>query len=85
MGSCGLETSLLSVFVTPVVPSKSSSMAYCSISTLTPFSASSCCNPRYAEFNNGISSVSVNTAPEVSFTSARQRQCVFRLRIRRCA
>jgi hypothetical protein len=52
--------------VTPVVPTTSSSTSCCSVSTLTPFSASS----RYADFSSRISSVSVNTAPEVSFTSA---------------
>src|SRR5271168_5336400 len=71
VGSCGLETSLISVLVAPVELFRSSSISCCSINTLTPFSASSRCNPRYAEFKSGISSVSVNTAPDVSFTSAR--------------
>ena len=72
-GSCGLETSLISRFVAPVSELTSSSMSCCSTSTLTPFSASSRCNPRYAEFSSGISSVSVKTTPAESFTSARAR------------
>jgi hypothetical protein len=41
VGRCGLDASLISMLVTPVVGFTSNSMSCCSTSTLTPFSASS--------------------------------------------